>query len=699
MNNSIQKHNKVLCFKRWGNKAWSAFMSMGKPVQIATLSVAYLTVSGQGFAQENNQENVQTTQDIELGELEVTAEFSPQLQSEAARVVSVITKSEIQAAAAQSVNELLEFALGVDIRQRGSQGIQADVSVRGGTFDQVMFLLNGVNVTDPQTGHFNLNIPVEITSIERIEILEGPGARYWGPNAFTGAINIVTKNVKGNEATVHVAGGDFGYVNANVDVSFKNGNSQNYLNVGLRKSDGYIANADYEMFNLYFNQTKSFKGGRSTFQLGLNDKTFGANTFYTPRFPYQGEHNRTAFGAYKVDVEGYNFRISPSAYVRLNQDRFELYREKGYFEKTSDGFRVMDADTVPGWYGGHNYHITATMGTDLNGKFYSDLGTSSLGVSVRRASVLSNVLGESMKYTRPAFMEPDGLYTKSSVRVNTSAFAEHFYSYDGFTASLGIMANKNTAIGDDVDYYWGADVAYQLSQSSKAYGSYTTSFRMPTFTDLYYNGPQNVGNPNLKAETAETIELGLKYKQNGFAGHIAGYYRKGTNLIDWVKEANDNGKYTTINHNGAQTTGIEMAARWNPRAQFGKDFFVTNVTSNYSFIDKEIDLKGKQSAYVGDYLKHKFTTRASFRVMDNLEVHLGIRYQDRAGEYDKFENGTTTSTAYEAFWLSEFKLTYTKGAYQVYTEISNLMDKTYVDFGNVHQPGRWAITGIKVFLK
>lgn len=698
MSKNLKRNQKVaFVFKRWQRKAYSAFNSLGKAVVIATLNVVYFASLGSVNAQEKNEEANYLSKEVDLDEVEVIAESSPQLASEAARVVAVISRKEIQAASAQSVNELLEFALGVDIRQRGPQGIQADVSVRGGTFDQVMFLLNGINVTDPQTGHFNLNIPVDISSIQRIEILEGPGARYWGPNAFTGAINIVTQKPSSNTLHLSLSGGDFGFLNGSAGAGFINGTVQHYMFVGARKSDGYIDNSDYNLFNAYYSRRNATALGTSFLQLGYVDKSFGANTFYTPAYPYQYEQNRTFFGSFKYETSGEKIRFSPAVYFRRNHDRFELYREEGYFDKTSDGYRVMGNDTVPGWYAGHNYHTTTILGGELNGKYYSVAGVTSFGLNVRSEQIYSNVLGLAMEVPRPAPGEPDGMFTKSAQRTNTSAFIEHFYSSGIFSGSVGVMGNYNSSLDENISFYPGVDVALSLTNKIKWYASAMSSFRMPTFTDLYYNGPTNVGNPDLEPETAINYETGVKYKTKGLQGHATVFYRSGKNLIDWVKQDVADPKYTTVNHNEANTFGIELAGSWAPQQTLGDNFFITMVSANYGFLDTEVDLKGKQSGYVGDYLKHKFTARISHKIIGDLSGNWGVRFQDRAGQYDKFENGTYTGpTDYEPFWLMDLKLVWTKTSYEFYVEASNLLDKKYVDFGNIAQPGRWIIGGVKL---
>ena len=112
-------------------------------------------------------------------EIEIQSDRVPMLYSETSRVVEVITKEQIQQMPAQTIDDILKFALNVDVRQRGDFNVQSDISIRGGSNEETLILLNGVKINDPQTGHYNINIPVDINDIERIEILEGPGARIF----------------------------------------------------------------------------------------------------------------------------------------------------------------------------------------------------------------------------------------------------------------------------------------------------------------------------------------------------------------------------------------------------------------------------------------------------------------------------------------------------------------------------------------
>ena len=227
------KQLSLLTFRKWGRKNFSLFATMHKVVKISVLSVAYfLSVPALTVAMDNDTTVVKREYNLE--EIEVSASRAPSLFSEIVRVLTVIDSKNIEQGAATSLQDVLGQVAALDVRQRGAGGVQADISIRGGTFDQVLILLNGINITDPQTGHHNLNLPVSLSQIERIEILEGPAARIYGPNAFSGAINIITKQFEEKTITARFDGGSFGYFGANIAAGFNTG-IINHLIAGNRE--------------------------------------------------------------------------------------------------------------------------------------------------------------------------------------------------------------------------------------------------------------------------------------------------------------------------------------------------------------------------------------------------------------------------------------------------------------------------------
>ena len=193
-------------FHRFTRRSYAVFASLHREVRIGVLSVATLASVALPKLQASTLSVSASSLTVpgasptgdddshDLAEVAVAGTLSPLTALQSARIVSVITAQQIEASPARSVNDILKLAVGVDVRQRGGFGIQTDISIDGGTFDQITILLNGVNITSPHTGHLAADFPVNLSDIERIEILEGAASRVYGASAFGGAINIVTKS-------------------------------------------------------------------------------------------------------------------------------------------------------------------------------------------------------------------------------------------------------------------------------------------------------------------------------------------------------------------------------------------------------------------------------------------------------------------------------------------------------------------------
>ena len=289
-----KRKTKPICFKRWKRTPWAAFASLGKVIKIGVLSVAYsiLVMNGQPLLAQSNQKSGNDTIRA-LEELIINTERPTPFQP-LVRVVAVIQQAEIERAAVNNLPDLLRYLQGTDLRTRGGEGVQSDLNILGGTFDQTMVMINGVNFTDPQTGHHSLNLPVEISQIERIEILHGPGAWSEGSVAYAGAINIITKSPRKTGASLSLSGGSFGYFKGDANLQFAKKSGQWNLSAqaggGYGRSDGYAENTDFDILNLYTNIVAA-KGNKHTIaaQAGYQHKAFGANSFYTAAYPEQFE--------------------------------------------------------------------------------------------------------------------------------------------------------------------------------------------------------------------------------------------------------------------------------------------------------------------------------------------------------------------------------------------------------------------------
>lgn len=663
----------LLFFSKWKRKSYSLFQTLKKVVAISVLPIIYFSsVPIKAMAVEKDTTEVKMQ--YELEEIEVSAQRSPVLFSQVARVLSVIERKEIEAAPAQNLNELLEYIPGVDVRQRGAEGVQADISIRGGTFDQTLILLNGINITDPQTGHHNLNLPVSLSQIERIEILEGPAARVYGPNAFSGAVNIITLQEDKSLARASVSGGSFGFLEGNLSANVKTGKVSKMLAFNGKKSDGYIENTDFgELNGFYSNRLQTVKGDFG-FQAGISGKGFGANSFYTPKFPNQYEETKTFFTSAKWEGKG-NLHLTPSVYFRKHFDRFELFR-----------------DDPPSWYKSHNYHQTNVAGANLNSWLKWSAGKTAYGAEYRLEQIFSNVLGKEME--EPKDVPGAGAkYTRSDRRQIISIFFEHAVYLRNWTLTGGVMANHVSGDETGVRFFPGLDMGYAVSGKMKIFASFNTSLRMPTFTDLYYDGPTNVGNPELKPEKSATIEGGIKWNSGWISSQAVVFHRRGKDIIDWVKYHVTDEVWTPENLTQVNSSGIELNTQFLFNKKFGTRF--PELQINYLFNQLDKRQSDFISNYVLDNLKHKLVTSVSQQLIKNISVELKMVFQDRNGTFTLFEDKAPVGEKeYEPIVVFDAKLLYRKRGWSVFVSANNLTNRHYFDIGNVVQPGRWIKTGI-----
>lgn len=613
-----------------------------------------------------------------LEPLIITAEKTPVTYSKLMRVVQVISKEEIRNMPAHSLGEVLEFALNTDIRNRGSFGTQADISIRGGSFDQTLILLNGVNITDPQTGHHNLNIPLDIAAIERIEILNGAGARVFGPNAFNGVINIITSVAENNSISVSGMGGEYGLYQAGASLNGKIGKSSHHIQLSKSASDGYINNTDFEQLHLFYHNLIPVKNTSLEWQSGYSTRAFGANSFYTPKYPNQFEETRALFASirWKSAIKGF----SPVFYWRRHWDRFELFR--------SD---------APSWYSLHNYHRTDVLGSNANYTLLQEKkGKTTVGYDFRYESIVSNKLGDSLQHPIPIAEKNDLRYYLGKNRSHASLFAEQAFYLGKFSLSAGLLANLQLKSEPDLNLYPGLDIAYQATSSLRFFASANRTLRMPTFTDLYYIDAVSIGNAGLKPEEAIGIESGLKFQQPGINAHIAVFERYGKNMIDWVKGSPEE-KWQAQNLTRVNLRGFETEWKFDFKQLLKNECFIHSLSVGYSFLKADKASDDYLSKYVLDILKHKADVSLSHRLIKSVNARWSLSYQDRTGGYFRYANGApeTFESPYEPFFLLDGRLSWTVKSLELYIEASNILDVTCIDFGNVPQPGRWIRGGFR----
>ncbi len=621
------------------------------------------------------------TTTVKVNPITVTASRVPTLYSESARVVTIIDEQQIENAAVQSISDLLEFASGIDVRQRGNLGVQSDISIRGGSSDQTMILLNGINITDSQTGHHNMNIPVDLESISKIEILQGSGSRVFGPNAFSGAINIITKASKNNQLAINASGGEYGYYNTGFNGTINSTLSSTFVSVSKQKSDGFIDNTDFNTLNIYTKHEQELFDSKFVLQAGHNDKQFGANSFYTPKYPNQFEHTRSSFASLQMET-GTKLKFTPSVYYRRHQDRFEL-------------FRTNPSD----WYTSHNYHLTNTYGTQANLSYTSFIGITNIGLEHRLEKLLSNKLGYSISEPKEVPFENNAFFDKEYQRNLTTIFIEHNAYINDVTLSGGLALNYSDDYG--TNYTGGIDLAYKINDNINLFTSVNNTLRLPTYTELFYTGPTNLGNPELMPEKAYSFETGVKYRNSFMRSTASGFVRQGKDLIDWIKNNTSDDKWTTKNLTELTTLGFDVSNYVYLKKLLGTSSPFNYINLSYTFISNSKSSDEFISYYVMDNLRHKLTFAINHDIYAGLKADWKFSYQDRNGTYTSFNSTTMQSGVekpYNDMFILDAKLYYNFESFTLFAEVSNILDNQVADIPNVAVPGRWIRMGLKTNL-
>jgi vitamin B12 transporter len=608
---------------------------------------------------------------IQLSGLQVNANRT-KLYSEMGRVLTVVEKADIVRMPVQSIDQLLNYVAGLDIRQRGTDGTQADISVRGGSFDQVLVLLNGVNITDPQTGHFNLDIPLNLSDVSRIEVLEGSSARVLGPNAFSGAINIITENNEKHALTAELVAGSFNYFSQSVTGSLGMDRFHTFASISHKSSSGYAYNTGYDLSSAFLQSTYNTRSlGKFDLQLATQLKEFGADGFYSLAFPNQYENSKTFLAALNWQLEKGNFDFTAQTYWREHHDRFEL-----------------NFNQPAGW----NYHLTDVTGGKAAVAYRSILGKTTVGVDIRNEHIFSNVLGTPIDSMR-APLETNGFFTHAANRLLSTGFIDQTINLKQWYFSLGAASTYTDAYV--LNTFGGIDIAYSVTDDVRIFANANSAVRLPTFTDLYYVGPQHTANPDLKPENSQTIEIGTKILKPDWKLDVAGYYRMGQNIIDWVK-LTPTANWVSENLTNVNALGADISFEY-----IFRQSFVRKLGINYSYLQSDKSASNFISKYALDYLKHKVVLILDHAIWNNISASWHVGYYDRNGNYDAntVYGAPSVIQNFTPYFMLDGRLSWTQKKVDVYAGLNNILNTTYADYGGLTQPGINVNIGVRLKLK
>lgn len=675
----------ALVFKQFNRKGYSLFAALGKEVLIGVLSVStlhYAKADGISTKPLVPADSI-TFGEQRIDEVQIMGSRAPLTALQSAKMVEVISRDDIARAEAQTLNDVLKLVTGVDVRQRGGFGVQTDISINGGTFDQITILLNGMPLSSPQTGHNAADFPVSLFDIERIEVLEGASARIVGSSAFSGAINIVTRQAADSHVRLGMEGGSFGTFGADASLGYVTGGPQrqhlhttHQLSGGYTQSDGGTTNSDFHKRRAYYHGTLATAGIGLDWQAGITSQDYGANTFYSAKYPDQYEQTRRYIGSVAATLAPWHrsesrvassLTLRPMIYAHRDLDHYQLIHGQA------------------GAKAGENYHRTDVYGASLGIDLSWVAGKTAVGIDLRKEHIISTAYGDELPEAEwKPIRGTERSYTRRGDRTNTSLFAEHNIILGGFTLSAGVMANRNTGLDEDFRLYPGIDLSFRPDDHWKLYASWNKALRVPTYTDLYTSNKAQQGDINLKPERNSTFKLGTRYRTAGLSLTASAFYSKGTNVIDWVYETEASTRYHAMNIGKLDNMGLSVESRLNLSQLLWHATPHTPVLLKlgYAYIHQKHETEQQiyGSLYALEYLRHKVVAELSHPIISHLTASWALRWQQRMNGYHPYAK-------------IDGKLSWTQARWEIYLKADNLTCHRYYDLGAVRQPGLWIMAG------
>lgn len=575
--------------------------------------------------------------------------------TETGRNITIIDKKTIKSLPVKSVAELLSWVSGLDVRQRGPWGSQADIGIQGGTFDQSLILIDGVRLSDPQTGHNQMQIPVPLEMIDHIEILKGPAARVYGINALTGAINIVTVKQLASPVVARLYSGSSmqqdtsngkSYLSygGGIASGFTKGKVNQIFTAGWDQGNGYRYNTGFTNSRYLSKTSIAFNPNQQLLLLaGYAYNSFGANAFYAaPNDKESHETVQTTNLALKYTHQIGAWRFIPAISYRYGYDNY-IYKRQ-----------------VPDLY--HNRHYTNVYNAEFNASRKVGFGQIGFGTEYRKDNIRSNNLGSHQR------------------EIIAGAVDVMVSSLKRTTITAGVYVMHHSWYGTRI--FPGLEFNYKPLKSLAIFANSGSAQRVPTYTDLYYKGPSNIANPGLKPENSISAEAGVRSNAAWYRVQASVFVRDIANLIDWVKDS-ATAPWSPVNYNTSRITGIDVNGMIQPfPTTAGRFLSSIKLNAGYcnlnpTFLTSNPHALSKNAV---DILQTQLLLQVSANPFPGFSISAGIRNQTRTNQKN--------------YTILDCRIRYQAGKAGVFADFTNLTNEAYQEITAVPMTPRWIAFGI-----
>jgi iron complex outermembrane receptor protein len=563
----------------------------------------------------------------------VVARTDPTVVS-ATRSFEVVTREELARHASRSLADVLGLALGVDAQPRSPA--QADLALRGSTFNQVVILVDGVRVSDVQSGHYALDLAVPVAMIERIEILRGTGSAMYGSDAIGGVVNIITRaDSSFGELATRV--GSFGGAVGQGAIGAAVGRTLLRLGADVDRSSGHRDGTDYRVTQAHVAAERRVGAARLAVDAGLGARQFGASGFYSPFPSFETTRSSTASVRAQAPVSQ-RVTLAGALHTRRHSDVFTLKREDPAFYQ----------NVHHSWQHG----AEATTQISLAPQLRAAVGAELLDARLRSAR-----LGEHSERRHGEFVEA------------TLGRA------GGATLDLGVRRDWSSSVGAFVSPSLG--VAVPLWHRAQLRGSSSRGFRAPTWTERYYKDPANIADSALSVERFTAHEVGLRVTPLWrVSADVALFERRARSLIDWARPAATTPPppWRTLNFASATYRGLEALVQLSDVA--GIDWTVRGSGLHF---DASADA-GTVGKYALRPLTRVLGVSASTREIGGATLTVDLQRARRAAEDDHLR--------------FDARIAQRIGAIRASLELLNLTNEDYLDVAGKPVASRSAFLGV-----
>jgi iron complex outermembrane receptor protein len=557
----------------------------------------------------------------------VTAAARPVELGSVTRLMTIITREQIDRLPVQSVADVLRLASSIDVRMRGVRGVQSDFAVRGANFGQMLVLVDGVRLNDAQSGHHNGDIPVPLDAVERIEVLYGPGSSLFGADAFGGTVNVITRRTV-EQPSLTLQGGSFGLAAGRGQIGFERGSVHESLAVSADRSSGFMYDRDFKTTLL---RSRTSLGAATSVSFSHLWKEFGANNFYGGNAPSREWTNQTLVAADHrfADVRGWS--TAASASYRTHGDRF-LFNQLQ--PQLSD-----------------NRHRTHAVLAAISGaRRVGGIGTLTVGVEGGGEWIRSTNLGDHSTARLSGFSEwrqDLGARTQIDGTLRVDRYNE-----------FGTSWSPSAGIG-----WWPSSMVRLRASAGRA-------FRVPTFTERYYSDPANLAREEVGPETAWAGEGGADVLiPGGWTVQATMFGRADNDVIDWLRPTTAD-RWRTYNIRDVDTLGVELAVR---KTFAGGPM----ILAEYTGLDIDAAAVNQLSKYVLDYAPQSFVAAAAIPLPGRFSVAPRVEYRRRSRTTGTFD-----------YVLLDARIGKRIGQrFELFVEGGNLLDERYQEIAGVAMPG------------